>query len=63
MTLKTALTAQSLETLPNEVVEFAKTRNVELSPMSGMFFGRDKLGSMYIFSTFNDKERRKRKTA
>lgn len=46
-----------------EVVDFAKKRKVDLSPTNGMFWGKEKSGSMYVFSTFEDNERRKRKVA
>ena len=41
----------------SEIVDFAKSRNVELSPHEPHFFGD--IGYMYIYSTFMDKKRRK----
>lgn len=38
-----------------EIVEYAKTKKIEISPMDAY------LGTMHIYSTFEDKERRKRK--
>ena len=43
----------------NEVVEFAKDRKVELSIMNPFFFHSGDKTTMSIYSTFNDKERRK----
>lgn len=46
----------------NEIVAYAKVRNVEISPMTplGLGVSKDEL-SLLVFSTFMDKERRKRK--
>lgn len=43
----------------NEVVEFANGRKVELSIMNPFFFHSEDKTTMSIYSTFNDKERRK----
>lgn len=45
----------------NSVVEYAKSRNVELSPFEPYFFGGRNETAMTIFSTFMDPQRRKRK--
>ena len=44
-----------------EIEDFAKGRKVEISPTMPQFFRTDEFASMYIFSTFMDKERQKRK--
>ncbi len=43
-----------------EIIDFAKKEEIELSPSMPIFFG-DEPAPMYISSTFMDKERRKRK--
>lgn len=45
----------------HEIVEFADGRNIELSPVAPYFYSNDNNGHMFIFSTFKDKERRKRR--
>lgn len=44
-----------------KIVEYAKENQIELSPMQPHFFNADEVGTMYVYSTFMDKERRKRK--
>lgn len=44
-----------------EIVDFAKGRKVDLHPVAPIFFREDEKGNMLIFSTFEDKERKKRK--
>lgn len=44
-----------------DIVEFAKERDVELSVYEPHFFEDEIVSSMYIFSTFLDKKRQKRK--
>lgn len=43
------------------IVDFAKDRKIELSPYNPVFFKDDEPEPMYIYSTFMDRERRKRK--
>ena len=45
----------------DEIVDYGKQRNIEISPMSPIFLGNNKNGWMHIFSTFMDKERRKKR--
>ena len=45
----------------DEIVAYGKQRNIEISPMSPIFLGDSKNGWMHIFSTFMDKERRKKR--
>lgn len=52
-------TDELLEEL-NKIVEFAKERNVELSPIQMPFFGNKDESTIHIYSTFMDNQRRKR---
>ncbi len=42
-----------------EIVDFAKTKNIELSPMTSLFW-RDGTASMYVFSTYLDSRKKRR---
>lgn len=45
----------------NEIIKYAKSRNVDLSPFQPYFFGGSNTTTMSIFTTFIDKERQKRR--
>ena len=55
---KEQLTEEFLKEL-NDIVDYANSRKVELSPMSPIFLGEDENGWMHIFSMFLDRERQK----
>ena len=44
-----------------EIVAFAKKRNIEISYTIPFFYSNESVATIYVFSTFMDKIRRKRK--
>lgn len=64
MSITLNLTQESVKqkefwTALDEIVVYGKKKEIEIYPMQPMFIGSNRNGSMYIFSTFMDKGRRK----
>lgn len=62
---RTELKQESFQSDVNELVDFAKSRNVDLTPMWGacMFFGKDEneKSRLHFTTMFMDKQRQRRK--
>lgn len=62
---RTELNQESFQSDINELVDFAKSKNVDLTPMWGacMFFGKDEneKSSLHFTTMFMDKQRQRRK--